>query len=122
MKLNNDCIRDILIQVEEANLGYKLTIKDLTLKLPQYTEEDIIYSCLKLGEANFLSLDKTRYIRDNIDTIHKINSITYSGHQFLDIIRNDNVWNKTKSTLKSMGASSIKTIFEIALKIIEDKI
>ena len=34
-----------------------------------------------------------------------IQSLTWNGHEFLDTIKNDNVWDKTKSTFKEGGLS-----------------
>jgi len=44
--------------------------------------------------------------------------LTYQGHQFLDEIRSDNVWNKTKETAKSIGSFSVNTLSTIATGVI----
>ena len=43
MKLNMDCIRDILIAVESLNYGDVYTIPKLHDNLPNYSEETLDY-------------------------------------------------------------------------------
>lgn len=51
-----------------------------------------------------------------------IEDLSPSGHQFLADIRSDNNWNKTKSIAKSVGASSLTAIKEIATNVIAELI
>jgi len=51
-------------------------------------------------------------------------AMTWSGHEFLDGIRNDNSWRQVKDTVKSKGLdltfevikSAVKVVTEMALK------
>ncbi|WP_257616486.1 DUF2513 domain-containing protein [Rodentibacter ratti] len=46
-------------------------------------------------------------------------SLTWQGHEFLDKIRNDSVWNKVKSTVQSKSLDlSFDVIKTVATKII----
>jgi len=53
----------------------------------------------------------------NIPSV-RISSITYQGHQFLDNIRDDNVYTKTKSILSTFKSVSIEIFSETASKVI----
>ncbi len=52
MKLNLDCVRDILLTVENAKYEETLTFDKLHNLLPNYTEEDLHYCLVKLDEAS----------------------------------------------------------------------
>ena len=47
-----------------------------------------------------------------------VKSLTYQGHQFLDNIRDDNVWNKSKEILSKFKSTSINFIANISSQII----
>lgn len=98
MTLNQDCIRDVLLQVEAAGLADHITEKTLHAKLPAYTEDEICYACYMLGDAGYLEIEKDRYIRHVGVTVH---GMTYKGHGFLDQIRDATVWDKVKKAGKS---------------------
>lgn len=114
MKLNLDCIRDILIVVEDIEYGKDLTIPTLQQKLSNYSENELQYHCLKLLEGGFLDATTNRYIRSH-KQISKINDLTYEGHQFLSDIRSDTTWNNTKEVAKSIGIESLHAIKDIAV-------
>lgn len=122
MKLNIDCIRDVLIQLENAPLGHKVTIQELESKLPQYQKHDIVYSCLKLEEESFIKLNKKTYFHDPIPVIHKIEDITMKGHGFLDTIREKTIWDKVKSSSKKVGIFSLNTLYELAIEVIKNSL
>jgi len=43
-----------------------------------------------------------------------LNKLTWEGHEFLDDIRDQGIWNKTKERLKDIPSASIPVIVEIA--------
>ncbi len=118
MKLNIDCIRDLLLLAEEQPLGKELTLPEIESALSQYTKDEIVYSCLKLDEAGFIILATVSMIRSNIPAIRSIKDITYAGHQFLENIRNDKNWEKTKSIAKEIGSFSLDCIKDVAANVV----
>ena len=66
------------------------------LSLANYSNKDLIYTTYKLEEANYLNCSK--FSADD-DTTVFVNSITFQGHQFLDNIRDDSIWNNSKKIL-----------------------
>lgn len=114
MKLNLDCIRSILLEVEKCGFNETLPISELENLLPEYYNEDIRYNCLKLYEAGYID---AVYI-DNIDSafpyIHEIIDIRYPGHEFLATIRKEENWNKTKEIGSKVGAFSLSMAGAIA--------
>ena len=116
MKLNPDCMRDVLLEMEKVPFSESLDIEPLCNSLPQYTYEDIVYSCYKLKEANFIQA----IIKSYDDELHVISldDITYSGHQFLADIRSDTVWNHVKEVGKKVGSNSVSALTQIATGVI----
>lgn len=117
MKLNLDCIRDILISVESMEYGDIWSIENLINLLPQYNDSELHYHCLKLVEAGLLDASTMRTLNSPLQ-IFRINDLTYEGHQFLADIRSDNNWNKTKEVAKNIGSESLSAIREIATAVI----
>jgi hypothetical protein len=91
MKLNHDCVRDVLLYLEDnLNLGQKIKF-DLNTDIAltsKYSKEDIIYSSLKLLEAGFINAKACDTVQPYGPVVIEIASITYNGHLFLDSIRN----------------------------------
>lgn len=127
MELNNDCVRDVLLSCEELlkmdEEGYmnSLSHEELEQVLPNYKTEDIIYTVVKLKEAGFLDVKVTR-ASGNILVDVRINDITFTGHEFLNDIRDDDNWKKVKDIAKSVGAFSINMIAQIAVGVIQTNI
>lgn len=115
MRLNHECVRDLLLYIEE-NLGYNDELEVNQLKLKNYSIEELLYTTEKLAEASYLT-----YYPIEIDdeySILLIQSITYKGHQFLDTVRDTQVWDKTKKVLSILKSVSIEITSETASKVI----
>lgn len=122
MRLNPDCIRDILIAVESIEYNSCYTLKDLCSKLPQYTPDELNYHCLQLIEANLIKAKTINQLKSYTPTIWRIFDLTYSGHQFLADIRSDTIWNKTKAVAKSIGTESLHAFRDIAVSVVSNAI
>lgn len=113
MKLNLDCMRDILIEMEKAEYGEPIYPQKIYNALPQYSQNEINYSFIKLKEANFIKA-VTHSRMDYDTTVSRLDDITYEGHQFLASIRSDTIWNKTKGILNEVGTTSISSVIQTA--------
>lgn len=96
MKLNNDCVRDLLLYIEEnTNLSddiYIESINDLS-----YSTEVLLYTSIKLKEANFINAEiEQTYDEENGGYSITVFSLTWQGHKFLDNIRDSGVWKTIK--------------------------
>lgn len=116
MKLNPDCMRDILIVMEKAGYLEELSPSTVYDALPSYTNDEINYSIIKLKEAEFIDAIIREY-NDGIIILRLID-ITYTGHQFLADVRSDNIWNDIKEVSKKVGSNSITAISQIATGVI----
>lgn len=113
MKLNYDCIRDILLTIEEIpNRKDDLILENFKSykKLSKYNEAEIQYNALKLLQEEYVTGLK---IPDKNTTIVLfLTDLTWSGHALLNDIRSETVFNQTKEKIiKSVGSASL-TIFQ----------
>lgn len=118
MQLNVDCVRDVLIQLEKADFNETTYISTLTTTLSSYSEEDIIYTCLKLYEAGFITADVYDINGFGLPVIKYISDITYEGHQFLADIHSDTIWNGAKNVALKVGINSLNGFSQIVTSIV----
>ncbi|MFW5670239.1 MAG: DUF2513 domain-containing protein [Acetivibrio ethanolgignens] len=112
MKLNPDCVRDILLTVEE-NTGFN---KEMDFSehssyelLNQYSSDEVFYH-IKQCEASYL-IEEVRWF---LGGSCSISDLTPRGHEFLTNIRNDSIWKKALT--KGTGAS-LSILMEIAKQV-----
>lgn len=116
MKLNHDCVRSLLIHIEQ-NVHYGEYLDVNQASFDEFTEEELIYAADKLLEANYVDGEKHKYVCVDYPNI-TIKSITWEGHKFLDNIRDDGVWKKTKNILSKFSSASLSLTSNIAAQVI----
>ena len=117
MKLNPDCVRDVLLAVESCPFEQVLNLETLSASLPDYSENDLCYTCLKLDEGGYLTLVSIDNMRSYRPGIKCIVDLTYQGHEYLNTIRDPKIWSKAKAAAQSLGNFSLKTLGLIAQEI-----
>jgi hypothetical protein len=138
MKLNPDCIRDILLTVEEetspsSQFVYKPSEKYTNRfllddesedehqiiheRLKSYTDEEILYHINQCELSGFFT-----NVNPCTGYLYFIQDLSPLGHQFLADIRSDTNWNKTKDIAKKVGSFSLNTLKDISVKVISDVI
>lgn len=118
MKLNSDCIRDVLIAVESLEPGSIYTISSLRTALPQYSSAVLNYHCLQLLDAGYIVANTVSVSNSALPQICAILDLTFDGHQFLADVRSDDIWAKTKSVSKKIGSESLHVLAEISANVI----
>lgn len=115
MKLNYDCIRDVLLYLEE-NLELNNTVYLENIKI-DYSDDDIKYSILKLEEIEYI---KARIVKaDGVAILDAtIFDITFYGHEFLNTVRPKTVWENTKDVSSKLGVKTISSLTQIATQIV----
>lgn len=110
MKLNPDCVRDVLLSVE-ANTNYDkmwefnpYNIQVNALK--KYSGEEIVYHVSQCDKANLI--DGCRILELGKYVI--ISDLSPQGHEFIANTTPEPVWSK----IKSKGISSLYVIFNLA--------
>ena len=122
MKLNSDCMRDVMLKIEqmqtitvdeENNVTFDtLWIDDLYKALSRHDKRDIFYALHNLDQAGYVS---TNLINgDDAALGYVVSYITYEGHNFLDKIRDPKAWKYIKTAGSAIGNFSLSVINQIA--------
>lgn len=108
MKLNKDLVREILLAIEESKNDPK---EGINLVLKNRSPREISYHVLLLTEAGFI------LSRDAFPTHSTSNwqptRLTYTGHEFLETVRDGEVWALTKTGVEKVGSGSLSLILEV---------
>lgn len=124
MRLDYDCVRDLLMTLEELlgygeNLGYKyIQLRKLVEveSMHPYSLDAIAYTTQRLIEAGYLNARALEADGGIMDILYS--SMTFTGHQYLDSIRSNKVWTATKDTILKSGASlTLNVITAVAQKV-----
>lgn len=104
MKRDMDLIRKVLLKIEEKEDDSSL----LHVEVEGYDQENVDYHVRKLHSAKLIYAiygDGNPYATD----------ITWEGHEFLDNVKNESVWKKTKDVVvKNGGTASFAIVTELA--------
>ena len=123
MKLNPDCIREVLLEIEKSwelrtdssgniSMG-KLNYNQICSALPDYDKKDIFYSLYNMKQAGYIDLSVT-FADNGIVYRCTVNHMTYEGHEFLDKIRDSKHWSAVKNGLNAVRNYSLDAINAIA--------
>lgn len=123
MRLNPDCIRDILLTVEELvdirhYLEYRKNEENPFPRLSQYSHDEISYHINQCNLSGFI-IDTHFY---DIDKTIVIGDLSPKGHEFLANIRSNTVWNNTKSIANKVGSISLDVLIKVSTGILTQMI
>jgi hypothetical protein len=114
MKREQDLIREILLAVEAND---KNPLDWIELKIANYTKRQISYHVHLLDEAGYLeAIDVSTMGEDGYCWYPK--RLTFHGHEFLETVRQPEVWAKTKEIAKNGGSMAIEVLLEIGKAVI----
>lgn len=121
MKLNPDCVRDILLEIESTATISKSWIydsKNPTHRLSQYSKHEIAYHARQCFKSNLVD---GFHVYGNCDTV-SIDDLSPKGHEFLANIRENKIWNGVKAVSEKVGSASLDAITQIASNVITELI
>jgi len=111
MKLNHDCIRDIILFIEDtttASIPYVLVINIQNHLNSIYDNETINYHVLFIGSAHLV--EKVSVADNNIPLT--VWDLTPLGHDYAGNIRDTKVWSKLKSVTSKLASISLPVLIE----------
>ena len=121
LRLNNDCIRDLLLTVEEETGYNKMMIynnpeyESNNFKLlSKYSYEEMIYHINQCEKSDLIEVGISP------EEYTTISDLTPKGHKYISDIRSDNVWGKTKSIANKIGAKSLDAMIQISSNVISE--
>lgn len=110
MVLNPECVRDVLLAVESADLGEYISPRTLHNSIPQYSEDEIEYTCLLLDDGGFMIVTTAQLSGLEIPSVKSIVRLTYKGHELIAKIRDTDRWHGIKKALPAIRNYSIDAI------------
>lgn len=119
MKLNQKCIRDLLLYLEEHLYDKPLKIRSIARDFEElYTLDEIVYTFQKLEEGKYIVTTA-----ESLCTKHSlVKSMALKGHNLLDNIRDPIIFQKAHTLLSSVKSFSVEVLSATCAKIIENKI
>lgn len=129
MKLNHDCIRDVMIYIENncvyeddsrgnrsihSRVFYEITHDEKLSS--RYTEDEIRYV---VAQLYFEDMVIARMTPETLNFMRfEVDSLSFKGHEFLDNIKDDTIWKKTKKFVgERLNSASLAIIGNVAGKL-----
>lgn len=115
MKRDMDLIKDILLEIEKSKPFESIQ----NFEIENHEQDEILAHCEMLYERHLIKEFKPVYAYGGIVSAF-VSGLTWEGCDFLETIRNDNVWNNTKKFIKDKSLPmAIDTILTISKSFIE---
>ncbi|QHG68185.1 DUF2513 domain-containing protein [Pseudomonas putida] len=106
MKLDKDLVREILLAVE----AHDKPDRWISLQISERSDVETSYHVMLLAEAGFLKAD-------NVGGMNSFEwqatRLTYKGHEFLDTVRDPEIWRRTKEGAERAGVAGLGVLLEI---------
>ncbi|WP_298785625.1 DUF2513 domain-containing protein [uncultured Marinococcus sp.] len=123
MILDHDCVRELLLSVEN-NIGLNDMVPIDKLEsispLDSYDQDIVRYAALKMIEAGYIHA-KPLYA-DNMLIDIRVGNLTTAGHEFLDNVRDSTIWQKTKERSSKVAGASLPVLANIAGQLIKEQL
>ena len=104
-ELNNDCVRDLLLYLEE-NMRYResgrvvnINMKHIRHQMENRSYEDLYEAAKYLCENGLVTC--VGGTNGKTPKAYRFNGITPKGYAFIQAMRDDTVWNRAKATMPS---------------------
>lgn len=123
MEINHDCVRELMLDIEKYILADTTWGQDKLRTLPAwktYGEDETLYCLARLIEADYVNANIRRGSGKIFD--YYISSLTWTGHEYLDNIRDDGVWKSVKEKTKMLSGVSLQIMGGVALSVIKQKL
>ena len=116
MRLNMDCVRDILLACESFGPEHTpVMVGDIaSVCKNEWNTLDLKYTISRMCEGHLISGMTLNGDAELEQQVPAIFSITWDGHQFLEKIRDEKTWAKTKTALTAVRNYSLSAISAIA--------
>jgi hypothetical protein len=116
VKRDMDLVRDILLLIEASECcGFDWRESNFESLGKDYTV--IWYHIKIMVDGGLLECEKAKYA-DQYDSLY----ITAKGHEFLDCVRNDDIWYTVKERIAVVGGAPSDVIMLLANRLIRERV
>ncbi len=116
MKRDMDLIRQLLLKIEGSETRYADD-----LDIPGYSRQEIGYHLELLISATLINCDRVGWTFGG-DFGAAVNGLTWEGHDFVEAIRSDSIWNRTKESIRDRGLDVGSLPIELLKSVAIDRI
>ena len=118
MKRDLDLVRSLLLKIEAEHRP---------MQMCSFTEDDFPNESSEEWnrvKEHFRLMSDAGFIESGslTSTSYNLRGISWAGHEFLDSIRDEEVWKRTKEGANKVGSWSLETLSEIARAIAKKKL
>jgi len=121
MKRDMSLIRELLLKLEGLPLrrgdNWHITPDSPAISIEGYSVHQIDYHLSLIREAGFID-DSVSQPAEGI----MFTGLSWRGHEFLDAVRDPEIWRKTTETAKRVGAGTIDLFWGIAKEVVKAEI
>jgi hypothetical protein len=110
MKRDMELVRLILLKVEEEGTTPDYWMPDFMIDGYEEAPDEVAYHVWLLRQAGFLEAEQAA----SDEFLMEPKCLTWSGAEFLDSIRDPEVWRKTKEGAARAGGAGVELLWEIA--------
>lgn len=110
MKRDMELVRLVLLKVEDEGETPDTWIEEFSVAGYEEAPDAVAYHVWLLSEAGMLLAEQT----PTNEFVMEPKCLTWAGHEFLDTIRDPEVWRQTKEGAKSAGGVGMELLWDIA--------
>lgn len=121
MQINIDCVRDLLLVIDElfvldtnGNI-VGIPFYKIAQQCPKYSKPELKYTLQEMNRANFITLTSTP-INNMAIMVHQI---TKTGYYFLEITKPNENCQKLKTAFSKLAVPTLSALIQAAPTIIE---
>ncbi|MGR8964205.1 DUF2513 domain-containing protein [Rhizobium leguminosarum] len=107
MRRDMDLIRELMLKLEALPMrpggAYIISYEDEEVQLPGYSADEIAYHLRLIQQAGLTTLSNFKPMNGGIT----FSGFSWEGHDFLDSVRDPEIWQKTEGALKQAGGFSL---------------
>ncbi|GAA6817909.1 hypothetical protein HpBTM60_04770 [Helicobacter pylori] len=122
MELKFELIRECLLIVErKKNLRDYLDLEDIYCELDneKYSKDDLAYTLLKSRDAGLIDAQP---IKGSDLSMFLIGHLSYEGHEFLNSVADENVWEETKSKASKLKSVTLPVLQQLAVSVMNKQL
>lgn len=124
MKRDLEYLRKILITIEDAD--YDKTLSNVDFMTDKNSEKDFVLASFHISlllDADFIELEiEPTYMYSNWAN-YRILRLTNRGCDFLDSIKDDTIWSKTKTKLGTLlSSATLSIVSQVAQSIMKNQL